>query len=207
MPFSVPSTQTPKNSEEAVPTVMTQILMTTQPTLSVPTSSKDSVRRVKSVFTLTIWPSTETKKSICMLIKEPNSSWTPSEANNSPPFLKKILEKFLAKNNKKWWKAPDPKSSASSSFRLLKKISMDGNGIAPMGKLVNTSIASLQDTCSKKMKTEKQRFKWIKYRLRRRSMLKDTNWWVKTKAVIFTYILRSFGDFWSVHEMEGGEKN
>ena len=164
---------------------MTQ--MVTQPTLSALTSSKDSVKKAKNVFTPTISHSTEPKKSIFMSIKEFNLSWMPLEASNSVLCPKTISINSSAQRNSKWWKVPDPKSSVSSFWRLLKKISTDGNGIVQTDKFVNTNIAFLQDTFWKRMKLEKQKLRPMKSPLRKRSMLKEMSWWARTRAVIFWF--------------------
>ncbi len=141
--------------------IVTQTMLI-QPTLCVLTSSKASVKKVRSVSTLTILLSTELNKSICTSIKELSYLWTQLEEKNSVNLLKNKSTNNSVKSNEKWWKEPGPKSSANSSLRLLKKADTDGNGTVPTEKYASTNIVFPLDTYSRKTKKAKINWKLMK---------------------------------------------
>lgn len=187
-------------------TVMIPMMMI-QPTKSVHISSKVFAKKERNVFTHMILHSIELNKSICMSIKELSWLWTLLEAKKWVNFQKMTLTNFWVKNNLKWWKVPDLKLCVNSFWKLLKKASTVGNGIVQMVILANISIVFLQDIYLERMKKVNLKFKLIKFQFNKKSMLRDMNLWLKIKEVNILFKYRSFGYFWSIHEVEGRKKN
>ena len=163
-----------------------------QPTLSAPTLNKVFARRVKSVFTPMIWPWTGLSRLTCMLIKELNLSWMPLVAKSLTYFQKKKLTRFWAKNSWRWWKEPDRKLCVNFSWKLPRRANTGGNGAVPMGRPANISIVFLLDIHLKRTKQERVKSKSSKSQSSKKLTPNVMNWWVKTRAVLWSLLKSSW---------------